>query len=381
MKPGWTEVALGEVLELDLDAVVVDPSQTYEMVGVLSYGRGLFQKPPVAGSDTSYKTFYRLRLDQIVLSQLFGWEGAIAPVPQEFEGKFVSSQFPTFRTKPNVDFGFAKWILRSPVIWEQLKSSAKGMGDRRRTLSPEIFFAVRSTLPPLAEQQRIVAHLDAIEQRLNRVQKLREESEKEVMGLVRLSLNDRYCGDVRMVPMSRLVRWRKPDTEVHDAESYTFAGVYSFGRGVFRKDARSGRDFAYDCLTQLKAGEFTYPKLMAWEGALGVVPDDCDGCYVSPEFPVFTPDKEQVLPEILDIHFKTPEVWKRLSDLSTGTNVRRRRLNPNAFLSYAFPLPSMETQLRVVGWLQESRMASGLHREAQQRQDALIPSLLESIFN
>src|SRR5262245_28244082 len=38
----WPSVRLGEVLHLDLDRVPVDAATTYPMVGVLSFGRGLF---------------------------------------------------------------------------------------------------------------------------------------------------------------------------------------------------------------------------------------------------------------------------------------------------------------------------------------------------
>ena len=381
MTAGWTKAAFGEVFDLDLDAVDVDASASYQMVGVLSYGRGLFGKPSVGGADTSYKTFYRLHSGQLVVSQLFGWEGAIAPVTSEYEGSYVSSQFPTFRPKSNLDPGFARWLVRNPNVWEQLKGAAKGLGDRRRTLSPEIFFGVTSLLPPLAEQERIVAHLDAIEARLTRAKKLREDSAFESRALIRSLMDTQHCGGVKPVPMHELVTWRSPDVVVSQSESYTFAGVYSFGRGVFRKEAVSGMDFAYDRLTRLCAGEFTFPKLMAWEGALGVVPPDCDGCHVSPEFPVFTVDESKVLPEILDIHFKTPAVWKDLAAISTGTNLRRRRLNPNAFLGYQFPLPPMEVQQHVKAIADRAATKRNLQKEAAILEKVLLPSLLDRIFN
>jgi type I restriction enzyme S subunit len=381
MKNGWSRATFGDLFDLDLDSVAVDASASYQMVGVLSYGRGLFGKPPVGGADTSYKTFYRLHSGQLVVSQLFGWEGAIAPVTSEFEGAYVSSQFPTFRPKANLDAGFARWVLRNPSVWEQLKGAAKGMGDRRRTLSPEIFFGVSTLLPPLAEQQRIVAHLDAIESRITRAQKLRDESSLESRALIRSLMDTRHCAGVKPVPMHELVTWRSPDVAVSQSESYTFAGVYSFGRGVFRKEAVSGMDFAYDRLTRLRTGEFTFPKLMAWEGALGVVPPDCDGCHVSPEFPVFTIDESKVLPEILDIHFKTPAVWKDLAAISTGTNLRRRRLNPNTFLGYHFPLPPMEVQQHVKAIANLAATKRKLQIDAGVAQKALLPSLLDRIFN
>ena len=316
-----------------------------------------------------------------MVSQLFGWEGAIAPVTSEYEGSYVSSQFPTFRPKSNLDPGFARWLVRNPNVWEQLKGAAKGLGDRRRTLSPEIFFGVTSLLPPLAEQERIVAHLDAIEARLTRAKKLREDSAFESRALIRSLMDTQHCGGVKPVPMHELVTWRSPDVVVSQSESYTFAGVYSFGRGVFRKEAVSGMDFAYDRLTRLCAGEFTFPKLMAWEGALGVVPPDCDGCHVSPEFPVFTVDESKVLPEILDIHFKTPAVWKDLAAISTGTNLRRRRLNPNAFLGYQFPLPPMEVQQHVKAIADRAATKRNLQKEAAILEKVLLPSLLDRIFN
>lgn len=110
------------------------------------------------------------------------------------------------------------------------------------------------------------------------------------------------------------------------ATQYRFTGVYSFGRAVFAIAVKSGSDFAYDRLSTVRAGDFTYPKLMAWEGALGVVPEECDGMVVSPEFPVFSVNTDAVLPEVLDLYFRTPEVWPALAELSGGTNLRCRRL-------------------------------------------------------
>jgi type I restriction enzyme, S subunit len=87
--------------------------------------------------------------------------------------------------------------------------------------------------------------------------------------------------------MRDLLKLRLPDVTVRADDTYEFAGVYSFGRGVFKGAKKSRMDFAYPRLTRLRTNEFVYPKLMAWEGALGVVPPECEGCVVSTEFPVF----------------------------------------------------------------------------------------------
>ena len=78
------------------DSIAVDPGVTYPNVGLLSFGRGLFGKPPIDGARTSATTLYRIRAGQFIDSRLFAFEGAYAVVDEHFDGSFVSSEFPTF---------------------------------------------------------------------------------------------------------------------------------------------------------------------------------------------------------------------------------------------------------------------------------------------
>ncbi len=141
---------------------------------------------------------------------------------------------------------------------------------------------------------------------------LTERANQEYQNLCRSILRDNRFGEPLLTPMSKLVTLRKPDTQVIASDTYQFAGVYCFGRGVFGGLQRSGMDFAYKQLTRIRAGEFIYPKLMAWEGALGIVPNECDGHFVSPEFPVFAMNEERVFPEVLEVYFRSPSVWPSL---------------------------------------------------------------------
>src|ERR1022692_894087 len=90
------ERPLSEILTPDPDPVPLKPEESYATAGIFSYGRGLFERPVLRGSETSYPTYYRLRQDQFVYSKLFAWEGALAVVDDRFDGLFVSQEFPTF---------------------------------------------------------------------------------------------------------------------------------------------------------------------------------------------------------------------------------------------------------------------------------------------
>jgi type I restriction enzyme S subunit len=267
-------------------------------------------------------------------------------------------------------------FLRSAIgLWAINLETA---GSVRERLYFDSLARIRFPLPPVLEQQRIEARIEELAAKINEAQRLREQAREEIENLCRAVLND--DPDAKLIPMNELVRLRCPDVTVQQDESYQFAGVYCFGRGVFRAQKKTGMEFAYKQLTRLKTDNFVYPKLMAWEGALGIVPPECDGCVVSTEFPVFEALEDRVLPEVLDTYFKSPNVWSHLSGSSTGTNVRRRRLSPSDFLAYRMPLPSRVTQERLRRVRLQVDALKKIQAQTAAELNALLPAVLDKAF-
>ena len=232
----------------------------------------------------------------------------------------ISPDYVVFSCTPKIDPELLYWFLTSAPGLREINMQTAGSVRER------LYFAslakVIIPLPPIQEQRRIVNQLAALSKRISAVLRLKRESEALLQALCRsmILFSEPNCQSARM---SEIVSLRQPDTKVERHQSYTFAGVYCFGKGVFKGQTKSGTEFAYDRLTQIRAGEFTYPKLMAWEGALGVVPDDCDGLYVSPSTRSLrlTLDGCCLKCWSLDVFFRTPSVWPTLGEVSTGTNV------------------------------------------------------------
>lgn len=176
--------------------------------------------------------------------------------------------------------------------------------------------------------------------------------------------------------LSEVLRQRSCDVTVSPEATYEFAGVKSFGGGVFRSSTKEGSAFSYRVLTRIHQDEFVYPKLMAWEGALGVVPEECDGLVVSPEFCVFEIDQAKVVPQWLGFYFRQPWVWPALAGGSAGTNVRRRRIYPDDFLRFEVEFPSLDVQREDVGRL--LAIERGLKRVRGLRAEA--DSIIESVW-
>lgn len=130
--------------------------------------------------------------------------------------------------------------------------------------------------------------------------------------------------------------------------SYSNLGVYSYGRGVFAKEPIQGSTTAAPALYRVRAGQFIYSKLFAFEGAFGLVPPEMDGWFVSNEYPTFDVDGSRAIGEFLRIAMQRPWVWAKLAAMTVGMGHRRQRLHADAFLEYEMDVPPLEEQRSIV---------------------------------
>jgi type I restriction enzyme S subunit len=374
----WEERPLGEVLRPHDDWVSIEPETTYREVTVRLWGKGADLRRECLGAEIGAPTRNRVKSGQFIISKIDARNGAFALVPEFLDGAVVTSDFPTFEVNPDHALpGFVGWLSKTERFVDLCRRASEGTTNRVR-LKLERFLTTRIPLPPVVEQRQIVAKLDAAAERIARIEAAQSANAEDFDRLLESLLFDNQSATP--TPMRELVIPRAPDTKVEGDETYDFAGVYSFGRGVFRSITKTGLDFAYTALTQVCAGEFTYPKLMAWEGAFGIIPPECDGCFVSPEFPVFGVRQDLVFPELLDAYFRSPRVWPEIAAISSGTNARRRRLQPSSFLNYRFPLPSREAQKRIRVTLEARTRLRAAQNSRAADLAALMPSLLDQAF-
>jgi type I restriction enzyme, S subunit len=141
---------LGQIRRLDEDLLAIVPNEFYPQVGIKSFGAGLFRKSAVSGADTTYKGFNRLYEGAVVLSQVKGWEGAVAVCGPEFAGWFASPEYRTFRCDPNeARPSYLDALVGTHWFWSQLVQATRGVGARRERTRPEQFVAIEIPMPEL----------------------------------------------------------------------------------------------------------------------------------------------------------------------------------------------------------------------------------------
>jgi type I restriction enzyme, S subunit len=165
MKQAMTDTArFGDILTRERDEVSLSQTDSYATAGILSYGRGLFKRPVILGSQTSYKHYYRLSVGQFVYSKLFAWEGALAVVDTEFDGYFVSQEFPTFSINQRLALpAFVRLLCQWPTLWESVRQGQTGMGGRRKRVHPDFLLTIAVPLPDLQVQHQVVSLISTLD--------------------------------------------------------------------------------------------------------------------------------------------------------------------------------------------------------------------------
>ena len=184
---------LGEFLRLDEDAVPIQWDGSYPQVGVRSFGAGLFSKAATSGTETTYRTFNRLFDGALVLSQVKGWEGALAVCPKNLAGWFVSPEYRTFRcidgeARP----GYLAPIVRSEWFWSRLTHATRGVGARRERTRPEQFLNLEIPMPDSRAQEIgecVFAEVDALK-------RLQAETAAELDALIPAVLDRAFKGEL-----------------------------------------------------------------------------------------------------------------------------------------------------------------------------------------
>jgi type I restriction enzyme S subunit len=133
-------------------AIELDGS--YPELGIRSFGKGTFHKPPIAGSEVGTKRLYRIEPGDLLFSNVFAWEGAIAIAQPTDAGRFGSHRFITCCVVPSlVTAEFLRYYFLTDDGMLTIGEASPGGAGRNRTLGLEKLMALQVPVPPLAAQQ------------------------------------------------------------------------------------------------------------------------------------------------------------------------------------------------------------------------------------
>lgn len=157
---GWTRVRIGTLVCQVAERVKAEAEKEYRMAGVKWYGQGVFHRETVRGDKMSASQVTPLVPGALIYNRLFAWKASFAVVPQELADCYVSNEFPQFI--PDTTRILAEYLYlfctRDATIRVVNAASTGSAAVSRNRFKEEHFFEFEIPLPPLAEQEAIVAH-------------------------------------------------------------------------------------------------------------------------------------------------------------------------------------------------------------------------------
>lgn len=163
------------------------------------------------------------------------------------------------------------------------------------------------------------------------------------MAKPRLAWSEVKLGDV-------LQRIRKP-VEVKLSTSYREIGIRSHGKGLFHKEARTGKSLGDKSVFWVEPDCFVVNIVFAWEQAVAKTTINESGMIASHRFPMYKPIPDKLDLDYLLYYFYSPRGKYLLGLASPGGAGRNKTLGQEAFHKLVIPLPPLSEQCRIAAIL------------------------------
>ncbi|MBB1019755.1 hypothetical protein G6030_00245 [Dietzia sp. E1] len=360
MKVEW--VPFGDIASLRRTRVDVDATATYREIGIRSFGKGCFIKEPVSGIEIGEKKIFRIKPGDLLFSNVFAWEGAVAVSDERHEKLVGSHRFMTWEcNSERASTKFLRDYFLSDRGRAELGRASPGSAGRNKTLSIKNLERLRVPLPSLDDQTRIAEHLTLLQP---------TPSSEPPRGL--------GLPDGNRVRVGDLVQPRIRTIPVSHEETYPMLGVKWYGEGAFVREVLPGTEISAANVRRIESGDLIYNRLFAWKQSFALAASDG---FSSNEFPAFEVDASQVTPRVLLALLTTEDFTEQVNAASTGsTPTSRNRLKEERFLNLTVNLPPRSAQPAIERALFTLDKAKKLHSRRNELAAAVLPAARNEIF-
>jgi type I restriction enzyme S subunit len=393
MKNNWLRVQLGELLKKSERWIRIQPNETYKLVTVRLWGKGVVLRGQLTGAEITASEMLQVQPDQFILSRIDARNGAFGLIPESLDGAIVSNDFPVFDIdSTRLLSAFLSWMSKTRDFVDFCRAASEGTTNRVR-LKEDRFLTTAIALPPLEEQRRIVAKIQELAAKIGEARGLRQRSVVEIETLIS-SAGKHFFSAKDVEHLTRLedltTRITKGESPEWQGFTYQESGPFFvrsenvlWGKFGKSKQVRIPVEF-HEKLSrsQLRAGDVLINLVGASIGRSCVVPDDIGKANVNQAVAVISPDQKQLDSKFL-MHFLISEPAQKTIH---GGKVETAR--PNISLTdlrnLMIPVYSLNEQLRIVAYLDGLQGKVDAVKNVQDHTaaelDALLPSILDKAF-
>lgn len=301
---------------------------------------------------------------------------------------FGSTEFHVLRPRPGTS---AEWIWCF-VRQESFRAAAKaafrgGVGQQR--VPQEFLESYLIPLPPLEEQRRTEAKVEALMARVREARRLRAEAKRDAERLMQAALAEVFPCPGAILPEGwRWVRLgevadhgrRSIDPRRFAGETFLLYSIPSYDSGM-KPEKVAGAQIGSSKLL-VETGMCLFSKLnprlpRAW------IVREAENEYrkiASTEFIPLRPRNESLDLEYLRNLLVSEFFLRQVRRDVTGATGSRQRLKPNVVLDAIIPLPPLEEQRRIVAYLEQVQQQVTALKRVQAEIEAELKRLEQAIL-
>lgn len=182
-----------EVAPIHRRQLQINPDETYNRIGVRSFGRGLFENPSFRGSELTWQKIFRMNEGDLLFSNANGWEGAVGLIPKKYDGWIGSHRYIT--CLPNLEIINPEFLFYYFTTFEgvaKLSQASPGTVARTRTLNNKLLMQIEVPIPSIELQREFVELLV----KTNAIKENHRQTGQELAELMPSLLDKAFKGDL-----------------------------------------------------------------------------------------------------------------------------------------------------------------------------------------
>jgi type I restriction enzyme M protein len=188
----WPRVPLSSLLSPAKRLQRPEPGTEYRQIGVRLWGEGAYEREPIDGARTKYKTLCQVAPGDVIVNKIWARHGSVAVVQRELAGCFCSAEFPVFvPDTEQLEPGWFDWLTKTPAFWDECSEKSRGTSGKNR-IRPDRFLQIEIPLPPISEQRRMLGLLNS----LNEARAVHESAGKTFSTLVASVVEEAFSGRI-----------------------------------------------------------------------------------------------------------------------------------------------------------------------------------------
>lgn len=387
----WPRVRLGEVLKYRKEFITIDDLTIYKRPRVRLHAQGIILRDEVLGALIKTKTQQVCHAGEFLVAEIDAKVGGIGIVPDALQGAIVSSHYFLFTIdESKLDRHFLDYFIRTPAFLEQVEAQGS---TNYAAIRPSHVLGYEIPLPPLAEQQRIVARVEELATQIKATCNLRDRAINETLALVAQVIKSKFEeGQAQGWNQRTLADFMISDCYgTSEKTNDDDTGIPILRMGNIQDGHLRVRDLKY-----LHIAEMDRPKMLLQKG--DIVINRTNSAELVGKCAVFDIDGDfgfasYLIRIRLNLEIAEPKLVASYINSPIGRSymmAERKQMtgqaNVNAKKLKALPigLPSLSEQRRIVAELDdlqsEADKLKRLQTESAAELDALMPAILDRAF-